>query len=267
MTTAPTADFLPGIPKIEPKDRKISVLLKGTSGTGKSQLAHLFPPPVFSVYTDPNRRTVMDLKAAGREIDARRVTEWPQFSRFIVPAVVNRQIPASSIVVDTWDFLFAQMIEDIRGSRPMMQIQDWGTVLSRANESVLSLVSATAPWKDHPGYNIIFTCHTKKITDDKGNITEIAPAIQGQFKDSLEAFFDVVLICDKDFRTFPRKEGPSEKKRVFLLRSVPLDPRVETCKSTANWPPVIQIEAGQSGYELLKDYWNPNQNRPDGTKE
>lgn len=250
------------IPKIEPEDNRITVLLRGFPGDGKSHLSHSFPSPIFSVYADPNRRTITDLMRAGQKIDARNVTRWDQFANQILPAVKNRQIPAETLVVDTIDFLHEMLLRHIKGSRVGLTQADWGTVLDKSIEAANTFTEVAAPLRDksgkviHPGYNIVWCCHLKKTTDEQGNVTEIAPAIKGAFRDAIGACFDVNLTCEAGIKTTPMQGGPAQKRRVYYLHSIP-GSSAEKCKSTANWPPTITIEAGQNGYDLLKEFWNP----------
>jgi len=261
VTTAPQLrPLVLDIPRIEPEDNNITALLCGFSGDGKSRLAHSFPDPVFSVYADPNRRTITDLMREGHQIDARNITNWAQFEK-ILPAVRNRQIQAATLVVDTIDFLHEMLLRHLKGSRAGLTQQDWGTVLDKSLEAVNTFTEVAAPLRGknreilHPGYNIVWCCHLKKTTNEAGDVTDIGPAIKGAFAATIGGCFDVVLQCEAAVKTTPQQGAPAIKRRVYLLHSIPNTPM--RIKATANWPPTITIEAGQNGYDLLKGFWNP----------
>lgn len=261
MTAIRPVPLILDIPRIEPEDNNITVLLGGFPGDGKTHLAHSFPSPIFSVYADPNRRTITDLMRAGQQIDARNITNWAQFERQVLPAVKNRQIVAKTLVIDTIDFLHEMLIKHLKGSRAGLTQQDWGTVLDKSIEAANIFTEVAAPLRGkdhsitHPGYNIVWCCHLTKVTNEAGDVTEIRPAIKGAFANSIGACFDVNLACEAGIRTTAQQGAPGIKRRVYYLHSIPTGPA--RAKATANWPPTITIEAGQNGYDLLKEFWNP----------
>lgn len=257
MTTAPIKPRpnVPGqlpyldIPKIEPHHLQMSVFLKGPSGVGKTRLAHTFPEPILSIYTDANKETVLEMQRLGKQIEAYRVTEWDQFAQRFLPAIVNRQVPASTIVIDTYDSLFTSLTSKFLG-RSRDARQDWGDILNNAQQRTYELTSATSTTADHPGYNIVVTCHTRKITDEQGNVTSIAPLIRGQFGDYVEFFFDYVLICDRIQKSIAQHGAPALKKNVYRILSVPPD-TLQNAKAPSYWPSIIEIPEDEEGYTFI----------------
>lgn len=269
QATPTPADPLAGLAPILPADKKLAILQKGPAKTGKSRGAYTFPPPVFAVYTDPNRLTVQQMQEQGFEIDARRVTSWVDYERKIVPAITNRLIDAQTIVLDTIDMLLDQMWRQIQGSRSKLAIQDFGTGLQWASDTTYQLVSSTMPRGKpgdanyHPGYNIIVNVHVKDVTNDSGALVKVCPSLMGQFKDDLESYFDAVLICDKDIRVTPQQGAPAKRETIYKVLTQPPD-RYQTAGAPADWPPEFVLRAGENLYDKIRPLWGES---PDGDND
>lgn len=231
---------------------RLSVLLKGHSGTGKTRTALTFPQPIYLIYTDVNRETVRKMAQEGVKIQGVAVRSWAEFADLIIPHIVKREIDAQTIVVDTIDFLSDLMWRDIEGSRGRLSMQDFGTGLRRLGEVTRALAACTSPHGDHPGYHVVFTSHLKDVTDDSGALLKVAPAIMGQFTNKIEDYFDYVLLMHAEAGR-QIIDGVNTPTKKFLVYSVPPD-RFQTCKG-GGMPPVVEIAEGQSGFEVMNEFW------------
>ena len=239
-----------------PSVARLSVLLKGHSGSAKTETALSFPGPIHLIYTDVNRETVRKAIARGVEI-ARRMLEE---ASGVMPPIFNREVKASTIVVDTYDFLVELMWRDIEGSRNKLAIQDYGTGLRRQSETTRQLVSCTMPQGDHPGYNVVFTSHLKDVTDDTGSLLKVTPAIMGQFANKLEDYFDYVLLLQGEMASSVQQVGgvsKSVKTKQFKIWSVPPD-RYNTCKG-GGMPAELIVPEGTNAFAMLDEHWKTGQ--------
>lgn len=257
MTT--TVPFLDKLIPIEGTHTRKSCLFKGPPGSGKTEIAHSIEGPTFSSYADTNKDTLVTIRQRRPDIDSRQVNKWSDFEQVLLPAIVNRRLPVDNIIVDTWSFLYATLIKQCSGTHKDSR-QDWGDVLDKAMQAMNLLVSSTTTTANHPGYNIIVTCHTKKFVDEKGNVTGIGPVIQGQFIDRFEAFFDYVLVCEKVIKlvppTTPDGKGTYVPQTIYKVHTISPNFTLENAKAPPHWPRTFEIPEGKSGWDQIKRYWN-----------
>jgi hypothetical protein len=238
------------------RDARLSVLLKGASGSAKTETALSFPDPIRVIYTDVNRETVRKAIARGVKIEGTAVRTWSEYSDQIVPTLVSRKFEGNTIVVDTVDFLSALMWKDIEGTKARLAIQDFGTGLRRLSETTRALVSLTLPEGDHPGYHVVFTSHLKDVSDDSGALLKVAPAIMGQFANQIEDYFDYVLLMQSELASkVETVNGVTKnvKSKQFKIWSVPPD-RYHTCKG-GDMPAELIVPQGTKAFDLLNEYW------------
>lgn len=206
-----------------------TVLYKGNAGTGKTHNILSWPGPIAVAYFDSNLLTLRQAMKSGVDVTPYFCKDWNQFANEFVPAVVNREIDAKTIAIDTIDPLGIKMQQDIQGSRPRLTQADFGTILNRWIDTFGQLIESTKSIGDTPGYNFVAAVHLKDvISGDSGNVTRYAPQIMGAFKDTLEQFFDWVLLCEAASKA-KTVGGKSEYYKEFIVRTVPPNP-LHTCK-------------------------------------
>lgn len=201
------------------------VLYKGPAGSGKTHNINSWPQPIVTAYFDTNKRTLKKAMDAGVDIKPYFCKDWKQFHEEFVPAVVNREVNAKTIAVDTLDVLGVMLQRDIQGTRPKFTQPDFGILLNRWMDVIGSLAHSTESYSDTPGYNFVAAVHLKDVTDSEGTLIKIAPQIMGTFRDTLEQYFDWVLLCESKLKR--SGSGPAEKE--FLVHTVPPSPK-HTCK-------------------------------------
>jgi len=114
--------------------------------------------------------------------------------------VLKENVEIDGIVIDTFSELSKKLQRKIVGTRPGMQMQDWGKLKMQLDDLLERLMRI-------PGV-IILTCHTKIQSMDEGN--EEIPYIDGSTKDDISKWFDFV------FYTFTKKE---KGKDVYMWRT------------------------------------------------
>ncbi len=246
---------LPSMPIIDPAqltNPKVSLLLKGDSGTGKTHTALGFPGPIYTAYADVNRATLRNFMRADATIGGASVPSWDPFAKEFVPAVINRTIPAATLIIDTIDMIAEMLIAKIKGTRAGLEIRDWGTVHDSLADVTKSLASATAPRGDHPGYNVVFTAHLRDVTDDKGALLRRVPGFSGGFANKIEAYFDYVFLCTAR-EVSKEVNRKAVRSKEFTLHTVSPD-RYNSCKGGA-LPPQITVAENDCAFDMLNEYW------------
>jgi len=148
------------------------------------------------------------------------------------------------------------MWKDIEGTRGKLTMQDFGTGLRRMGEATRALVSLTLPYKDHPGYHVVFTSHLKDQTDDSGSLLKIGPALMGQFANQIEDYFDYVLLMQAEMvAKIEQVNGVTKSvpSKQFKIWSIPPD-RYHTCKG-GDMPAEMVVPNGGKAFELLNEWW------------
>lgn len=176
-----------------PRQENYSIAVLGTEKSGKTTFACSMPEPIAIAYSDPNRATVEGYVREGRKIDLYPVKTWKDFEEFVKMAVA-RQLEARTLVVDSWGFLSDRLVSMLAGPSGEVTIQQWGRIKDHNWETLMQLLSCTEAKGEHPGYHIVVTCHLTDVTDEKGNLIKVRPAISGSFKDTFGRCFDSVFL-------------------------------------------------------------------------
>lgn len=178
----------------------ISALIYGTSGTGKS----------WSGATSPAPRLLIDAEGGGRFAPRNHPMvpwnplegpppEWDgKWQACFVPAhnwktldaalqwLESGNHPFRSVVVDSLTEAQKSLIGAVSGiAQP--QLQQWGEVLRRLEDYVRRLRDLTTR-QDNPLEAVIVICLADTTPEGK-----TIPMVRGQLKNSLGAFFDVVV--------------------------------------------------------------------------
>ena len=245
----PTSPFAK-LPRLDPTESKRTVLLKGLSGSGKTESALSFPGPLTVIHTDRNFATLNAAVARGVKVDPIPVSSWKDYEQVIVPAIANRELDCQTVVVDTVDFLLDLMWREIQGTRSKLTQPDWGTGLTQASQTTFSITSAAHAVPGRRSYNIVFNCHLKNVTNEDGGLVRIAPALKGAFEAAIENYFDYVLLLEAGVTTTIVGTPPVAKKdRKFIVYTVPPTP-LHTCKG-GSLPAEVVIPNGRGLYETL----------------
>ena len=225
----------------------ISILLKGAPGSGKTEAALTFPGPINLQYADANKVTVLQAKKRRPDIEWNRITTWVEFKRF-VDEVRRGKVDAGTIAVDTMDFLIRRkMWVELQGPRDKLTIPMFGVGLNRQMEAFYDLTEASDK------HNIVATCHTLDITTgEDGALEKVGLNLMGAFKDSAEALFDYVFLCEGGVKT-KVVDGKAVKTKVWKYYTVSPN-RYHTCKGGRGLPPIIEVEENQNFYEIFKAY-------------
>jgi len=224
-TSSPTA--LSDLPRMTAENigsSKYTVLYTGDSGSGKTHSLLSWPEPIVVAYFDRNLETVRKHMRTGKKVELVLCRTWDEYANKFVPAVVNGEIEAETIGVDTINSAAARMWREIQGTRSRLTNQDFGAGLNRLSSTTDALAQAATQHGKRRSYNIVFCSHLKDVTDDSGALVKIRPAIMGQFKDDLAAFFDYVLVNQCEKVSVPVEENGRKRMKAgkrYFCHTIP----------------------------------------------
>jgi len=217
---------IPTMTPDETKNQGHTVLYKGPPGSGKTHNILSWPQPIVVAYFDKNLKTLRDAIDTGVKVTPYFCKNWKQFYDEFVPAVVNKEIDAKTIAVDSLSPLSILLQADVHPDidKPVT-IPQWGIILNRWVDVISILVDSTKHKDDTPGYNFVAAVHLKEKTTEKGDLIAIKPQIDGQFASILEQFFDWVLLCE----SMAVAQGNNPVTKKYQVRTIP-PIRQHTCK-------------------------------------
>ncbi len=199
-----------------------SVLYWGSAKTGKTHNCLTWPDP-FVIYWDDNLATMLKFDVPFISLNANQEPlTFEEFRTQVLPAILNRKIPAKTIVFDSYSYCSQRLRRKVQGTRDKMRIQDWGKVFDPLFEITHQLCEMT---QKEGGYNFVATVHEKDKWgavegDEDDKFIQYDPAIQGQFKDWLPRFFDTVLVTSVEEATITVDNRPQKSIR-YIANTVP----------------------------------------------
>lgn len=221
------------VPDQETPDSRMSILLEGEPGTGKTHNALRQAGKTLVVYADNNRATLTTAKLdPALDITEIRIDKWKDFDPLIVNLIKNREFEFDNIVVDSYDALMQLLVDDCRGLKVKLGFDEWANVLNSARRVTFELTQACRPREDKRDYNILCTMHLQAQTDADNRIIKYEPALQGSFRSKVEAYFDLVLLSDSETLFDP---DTKERTKTTFIRTV-APTNYHTCKAPLHWP-------------------------------
>ncbi|MGH9021683.1 MAG: hypothetical protein ACRDV9_01040 [Acidimicrobiia bacterium] len=255
-------------------DTKLSILLQGHAGGGKTSGIFSLPEPIVACYADPHDDRVAGLMKGGRQITLYIPEDWGDFEQKFVPMVVNREFDAESIVVDSWPFLAMMLMRTpgignaegvVTPTDTGKRIQIWGAVSGHQQNMLLQLASARVPIPGKRNYNLGVTTHLTEVFKGEGEKRQLIgyrPDIPGGFKDEFTRCFGAALICQAVTETTIEGTPPQTKRNTrYRVWSVPPTDLYEAKDSIAGpstpykaLPPVMDV-APDGLYNTLRRAW------------
>jgi Cdc6-like AAA superfamily ATPase len=175
------------------KDQKIALLAWGRPGTGKTLLAGSFPKPYFLDLED-GLMTVF-----GSDIKANTITtDMPVLETCInvIQDAKYKRGPFApdgpfgdreTFVLDSLSMLSVRLFEEIMEEQKKDSRAAYGLLLKRMT-TITSLLKELKRY----GYHVVGTALEAVKSDDAG-VSRPMPAIEGGFRNHIEAFFDLGL--------------------------------------------------------------------------
>lgn len=234
-------------------NRRVSLLIQGESGSGKSHMVCTMPQPIIIGSTDPNLSVATGFARGGHQITLFPLKTWADFQWF-VRRTKNREWDAATVALDSYTFVGDRLVlekMDDPGSTKSdgnLKIQVWNHVKNDQWEAVMDLVSGTSPQPGKPNYHVVVTIHEreeyeKTVVPGGGGepqflskLIAVQPAVPGGLREGFGRMFDCVFISQQQSVTEKQQNGTMKvtgSRRV--LWSVPPD-QLRTTKDGVGGP-------------------------------
>lgn len=204
-----------------------SIAVQGVEKSGKTHFICSMPEEVNIAYTDPNRATAEGFMREGRKINLYLVQTWKDFQEWVRLADA-RELPGRTLAVDSFGFLSDRLVAETAGPDGAVTIPQWGRIKDQNWTELMKLLGCTQPKGSHPGYHVVVSTHLTDVTDDKGNLVKVRPAISGSFKDTFGRCFDSVFISRSKAERAVEAGKLVVKPTQYMLLTAPPD-QYHTC--------------------------------------
>lgn len=184
----------------------IKTLIYGPEGIGKSTLAAMWPNPIF-----------IDLEGGTNQLPVVRLeapSSWSML-RAELTAIKNREIPCSTVVIDTMDAAERMCAEYIMARDGKKSIEEWGygkgyTILQEEFGRLLDYLTDTAA----SGINVVVLGHSTmrkfERPDESGAYDRFELKLTKQVSPMVKEWADMVLFCDYKTYVETNKAGKAK---------------------------------------------------------
>lgn len=184
----------------------IKTLIYGPEGIGKSTLAAMWPNPIF-----------IDLEGGTNQLPVVRLESPSSWSmlRAELTAIKNREIPCSTVVIDTMDAAERMCAEYIMARDSKKSIEEWGygkgyTILQEEFGRLLDYLTDTAS----SGINVVVLGHSTmrkfERPDESGAYDRFELKLTKQVSPMVKEWADMVLFCDYKTYVETNKAGKAK---------------------------------------------------------
>ena len=184
----------------------IKTLIYGPEGIGKSTLAAMWPNPIF-----------IDLEGGTNQLPVVRLevpSSWSML-RAELTAIKNREVPCSTVVIDTMDAAERMCAEYIMARDGKKSIEEWGygkgyTILQEEFGRLLDYLTDTAA----SGINVVVLGHSTmrkfERPDESGAYDRFELKLTKQVSPMVKEWADMVLFCDYKTYVETNKAGKAK---------------------------------------------------------
>lgn len=184
----------------------IKTLIYGPEGIGKSTLAAMWPNPIF-----------IDLEGGTNQLPVVRLeapSSWSML-RAELTAIKNREVPCSTVVIDTMDAAERMCAEYIMARDGKKSIEEWGygkgyTILQEEFGRLLDYLTDIAA----SGINIVVLGHSTmrkfERPDESGAYDRFELKLTKQVSPMVKEWADMVLFCDYKTYVETNKAGKAK---------------------------------------------------------
>lgn len=184
----------------------IKTLIYGPEGIGKSTLAAMWPNPIF-----------IDLEGGTNQLPVVRLESPSSWSmlRAELTAIKNREVPCSTVVIDTMDAAERMCAEYIMARDGKKSIEEWGygkgyTILQEEFGRLLDYLTDTAA----SGINVVVLGHSTmrkfERPDESGAYDRFELKLTKQVSPMVKEWADMVLFCDYKTYVETNKAGKAK---------------------------------------------------------
>ncbi len=223
----------------------IKTLIYGPEGIGKSTLAAMWPNPIF-----------IDLEGGTNQLPVVRLESPSSWSmlRAELTAIKNREVPCSTVVIDTVDAAERMCAEYIMARDGKKSIEEWNygkgyTLLYEEFGRLLDYLTDTAA----SGINIVVLGHSTmrkfERPDESGAYDRFELKLTKQVSPMVKEWADMVLFCDYKTYVETNKAGKAKATggaRVIRTTHVP----AWDAKNRFGLPDELPLKLGEMPVQL-----------------
>ena len=223
----------------------IKTLIYGPEGIGKSTLAAMWPNPIF-----------IDLEGGTNQLPVVRLESPSSWSmlRAELTAIKNREVPCSTVVIDTMDAAERMCAEYIMARDGKKSIEEWGygkgyTILQEEFGRLLDYLTDTAA----SGINVVVLGHSTmrkfERPDESGAYDRFELKLTKQVSPMVKEWADMVLFCDYKTYVETNKAGKAKATggaRVIRTTHAP----TRDAKTRYGLPDELPLKLGEMPVQL-----------------
>ncbi len=195
--------------------RWIKALIVGPPGAGKTIMSSTFPDALFAS-AEGGLMSIADRRQ--KYVEIKTSDELLQLKYAIDQEPAVRQdllgFPVETVVVDTIDEIQRILIRERLDSqkKESMSLPDWGWL----GEQMQAIIRGFRNLPMH----VVFTCHSKEVTDQESGRLYFKPGLQGAIGDQIPAYVDLAVLLRAQMTTII-EDGEAKKKMVRVLQTFP----------------------------------------------
>lgn len=223
----------------------IKTLIYGPEGIGKSTLAAMWPNPIF-----------IDLEGGTNQLPVVRLeapSSWSML-RAELTAIKNREVPCSTVVIDTMDAAERMCAEYIMARDGKKSIEEWGygkgyTILQEEFGRLLDYLTDIAA----SGINVVVLGHSTmrkfERPDESGAYDRFELKLTKQVSPMVKEWADMVLFCDYKTYVETNKSGKAKATggaRVIRTTHAP----TWDAKNRFGLPDELPLKLGEMSVQL-----------------
>lgn len=196
---------------------RVSVLYEGDPFSYKTTYAASWPNLV-AISFDPNigalGRAGVRVIIPGELPDGRTMPPCKHVEDFVLPAIKNREIDATTIAIDSLTYMSKAKQQELGIQGRQGEGAKWAAHHDFFQRFMTTLTDAVK--LGH--YHVVCTVHETDKTSDQGTLISTRPSLPGMLRDTIAGFFEVVLLCEVVGETIVTPGTPPKSERRQISR-------------------------------------------------
>lgn len=239
---------------------KLKLLIAGESGAGKTRISSTAPNVLYAS-AEAGLMSVADRSPA--YVDIKTIADLAELRVALAQEPAKRaQIfgcEVDTVVIDTIDevqrLLTRERLDATR--KEALTMQDFGWL----GDQVRGIVRGYR----NLDLNVIFTVHTKTVTDEESGRVFVKPALQGAMADEIAAYVDLAVVLRS--RPVTRQvDGKAERVNVRIMQTAPDNTYPWLKDRSGQLAPELEVNLNDDFDRILRSIFG-NPNIPDSVEQ